>query len=511
MRELLRKYPYLVASSIPAVLYSILYVMAPDMVDDLWFTNPQTISGSLAERLSAVGNLTVERWHTDMLRLANQPVAFLVSILPRWVNSICFCAAMLVALAAGKSIAGIKGQSIAYYLWLAAFFIALPWYDYLLCTSYLCNYLLTSAIVLSAINVFVNQSGRFGFCNLLLAFLAGWSHEGFSAPMVGGMSVFVLIEWYETKKIPIVKTGLIVSAVAGFVVIFASPVMYNRADASVMKIAALPLWELIVQIGPSMALLFVTIALSVPLLIKRFLRKRLLMLLTLSLAAEVVALTFFNGPRTTWASILFSLVTLLTLAEEYRLRPRKPWLVKLVGVFVVSFLAVHLLYAILMQRSLSEEMNAVVAEYEESSDGIVYYDVTKPKIDLSLLKTSVRSLNETVPLSFISYRYGSSEKEELRILPGQLRNFRGFSNTRNFDLEVYEGLVIAGPAEVSARINRHSRPNIILVDEEGNNHETRCNLVPFTASDGLDYYYLKTHIQTLNPSLKIVEAKFISE
>lgn len=497
--------------AILSALLCMIYFVAPPVADDLWFSVPDAEGMPLGERLSAAMSLTASHWTTDTLRLCNQPVALLLA-LPSWVTELLIFICCIVALEGGRRLAEAPLRSVTAFAWIGAFFILLPWYDYLISTSYALNYLLSTAIVIPTAIIFIRSThrggGGVGVGSLALAFLAGWCHEGFSAPMLCGMIVMIAAVWLKERRYTALSLCMAVITALGIGVIFLSPMFQTRAGTGGWKLGNLPLWEAAIQIGPSLMILLVTVAASIPALCKKFLRPRLLMLLTMAVAAETVAVVFYSGPRTAWASTLYSLIALASLPGEYGLRRSRPALSLTAATLVLAGVGASLVAAVSAQKRLTAEMKEVIALYRQSPDGQVFYDITTPSLDMTLMKTTVRALNEYVPLQFISiYESQPSDTlKELRILPAALRDFRAADDSTARDLTVYNGYVISTDScyyPGHARSGSQTPPAEIILN--GSIH-TRYTPFAFTAADGSKACWLKTHAQSLNPGLSVSTA-----
>lgn len=343
--------------------------------------------------------------------------------------------------------------------------------------------------------------------------------------MLCGMIVMIGAVWLKERRCTAISICMLLITALGIGVIFLSPMFQTRAGATEWKLGTLPLWEAAIQIGPSLTLLLVTVAASIPALCKKFLRPRLLMLLTMAIAAETVAVAFYSGPRTAWASILYSMITLASLPGEYGCRRSYPALTLTAAGIVLAGIGASLVAAITAQKRLTAEMKEVIAMYRQSADGQVFYDITRPSLDLTLMKTTVRALNENIPLHFISiYESQPSDTlKELRILPTALRDFRAYDDASAGVSPtvcpmvdpmvdpmvcpiVYKGYVIITdscrfPGQSPACADKF--PKEIILNGE---IHTRYTPIIFTAADGRKACWLKTHAQTLDPGLSVTSA-----
>lgn len=502
-----RDWYYAAVALVLSVLAGILIYVGVPVADDLWFSVRMADGAGFSERLEAAFRLMDERRMTDMLRLGNQPLPLLLMVLPRWVSAVLAAVLCLFAIEGGRRVAGVARHSVVSYLWIAGFFLLLPWYDYILSVSYMMNYLFPTAIVVWTVWWFVRinegmRSGRVSIGVLALSMLAGWSHEGFSAPLICGMAVMIGVRYLVSRRVSGIGVCMMLTAMMGCGVIFLSPVLGARASEGGLKIASMPIWEMAMQLGPSVAILLLAVIGSVPALIRRAERPRLLMLLTMAVAAEVVAMVFYNGPRTTWAAVLYSLLLLATLPEEYgrKTDPRRSAKqAAIAAIACCAIVAVNLQAAIRGQHIVSEEIRTVERMYDTSADGEIYLDVTRPGFDASLMKTTVRTLNERVPLRFIEQYYSKEgEQKPLTLLPEALRGFSPSESVKVADgCYLYHGYAVAVVDPESRGLS------LTLTMADGASTPTRYHSVRFHGADGKEYLWLRTHVQTLDPDAEV--------
>lgn len=509
---------YMTALIVTSALFGVLYYVAVPIADDLWFSLPADGTETFSQRFGDALELTRDLWQTDMIRLPNQFVALLLMVSPRWCVAILVSLLCMGAIEGGRRVIGASVSGWTTYTWLFCFWICLPWYDYMLSLSYIANYVLPSALTLWSLYCFLrfkeeDLSGKRYFGIMVLAFFAGWAHEGFAVPLAAGMGI-AIIEYIRTRRrLPMKHTGILAMTCLGIIVICCSPILGERASEGGHKVAGMPLWEMLIQLGPSvMALFAATIAAIIGLVRHKDLRRKLGMLLTMCLTAELIAFIFYNGPRTTFAAVLYSMVMFFAVLRTVTMRRTATVVAAVMAIVLVS---VNLGMAVKAQTRLSREFNEVTERYLESPTGEVYYDVTSPGVDATLLKTTVRVLNERIPLEFIeayhSRHYADSTLRKLSILPSRLAGFPGMpedSVSGKQRLCVYRNLVVADTLFESALTRRDP---LMLTDSAGNETESRYRFSSFHGADGCRYLVVFPHAQTLNPSLVIREARIVEE
>ncbi|MDE5774665.1 MAG: hypothetical protein K2H86_09470 [Muribaculaceae bacterium] len=492
-----------------ALLMGMLYFSAYPLADDLWFSVPGYESQGVSERWSLVGEVLSRTVNTDMLRLPNMLVPVCVMLVPRWVVALLYSLLCVLCVEGWRRAVNISTQSWVCYAVICSFFILLPWYDYLLAVSYMLNYLLSSVLAVWFLYM-LRSSGRSHshFLNTgcaLLAFCVGWCHEGFAMPLLCGMTL-VLFMQAVTPGRRVSRIGCIswLSLLLGVAVIFSGSSFGQRSRSWWEAVSNMPLWEFMIQLSPSLLLLTVTVIVSIPLLWRKYDRPMLILLLTASLAAECVALIFYNGPRTTWPSVLYSLMALSYMVLEYRKGEIGVRGTGIVALCVLTMVGWHLICAVRSQVRLTAEYATVMSEYNSSPTGEVYVDVTRPSPDMTLLKTSVRNLNDYYSLKFISlYTMGGGLSEyPLRILPEKLRTFsagRAQLMDGGNGRYLYDNYAIA---ESNVLPDADACTAEIITDG-GEKLQTRYRPVKFHGCDGREYVWLMMHIQTLNPGVRV--------
>ncbi len=494
-----------------SLLMGMLYLSAYPMADDLWFSIPGYETASLSERVALSAEVLGRTVITDMFRFGNLLAPLTIMMLPRVLTALIYGVLCLLSIEGIRRVLQAGFDKWVTYGGIFLFFIALPWYDYLLATSYMLNYLLSSVLIVWAIDIFLRErrgvsEGQYA-AGCVVAFFAGWCHEGFALPVACGMCVAILVMWWNSRRFPLKSLGLLLCLACGVSVIFAGATFKTRSVGMFEAVVRMPGWEFAIQLGPSLAILVVALLLSIPALIRNFNRPRLLLLLTSAVAAECVATAFYSGPRTGWPCVLYSMTALLSLPSEYdRLNRLNPRGVAFIAFIVLISVGSHLLYSIHRQIHLTEEYNSVMQEYATSISGEVYYDVTTPSVDLSLLKTSVRVLNDSHSLHFISlYEMGKDERVgELRILPSRLRGFLP-EEAKRVSAEhggcIYRNMAIANFMDSVAQ----EGGLIEVTTSEGGKVVSRYRPIVFHDAAGRRYYWLMLHLQTVSPETIITD------
>lgn len=494
------------------ILLSLLIASGVPMVDDFRFNAMLPDNADCHERMRAAYARWISALDTEQFRLANQPVPWIENLLPRSVTAVILSLGVAFLIDTGRKLIKASYSSLRTYMWIAAIILLMPWYDYILAIPYMMNYPVSSAVALLTITLFLTPRHpaalKMGML-LMLCVCTGWMHEGFGLPVTIGMATWIIAEKASGGKpgklrmLMTLAVGAGVSIVLGF-----SPVLSTRTAESIGKIARMPLWEMAFQLGPSMLLLTTFIVLGTVSIVRKPRQSFLWMIGSMAVSAEIIAIVFYNGARTTWPSMLFSIIGLLWLGRNMQINHK----FKLcVSTLCMAGVSINLIAAIQEQISCRQDFNRVMQLYLKSQTGEVYYDIAPPHISLSLLKTSIRQFHERVPMLYISEHY--APHPPLSILPSRLARF-DFNKAKMTDsimpLYLYKNLLIIVPTDTleakypADAIGLHHK--LSITTQTGDIITSRYRLSTFHDASGRPFVLMMPHALTLNPALKIKSA-----
>lgn len=507
---------YGVALTVLAILFSILLFEVPPFMDDLNFTIGIEGADSIAERLSLCGRTMRRLYYTDAFRLHNIYATPILILLPKWIKVAILTGWLLIMIEGGRRAMSLSKKSILTYLWIAAAMLLLPWYDMMVATTFFLNYIPASALTLWTIYYVVahhpdEMSSRKYLLILLLAFCAGWSHEAFCLPLCFFLTTYCLYLLIVNRKIPWKPAGITMAVALGIIPIVIAPSLLNRASGTTDATQAHPLWEMVMNLGPAAIASLFLLILSLIAYFKHKATKSVVIGIA-SLAAIIVSiaigLRFKTTPRSFWAATLYACFGAIYILDQFR--PafwRHKGCMIAASSILMSLVYTNLIAAIIKQKKYGAEYSRVIEAYRHCDNpyGEVYADVTPPKIDLSLWKTSARALNEAVPLDFISMHYGDGTS--LHLLPESLKDFAESADTTRYR----EGLwpkpkyIIYRGADMEPWMER--TPILTLETSEGS-IESRYSVTLFHNHEGAEYLLIIPHIVTLSPDTQILNASY---
>lgn len=480
-------------------LLFLLLCFVPLGADDLWFlVDAKGVAPGWERFLIACDNMS-SRIITDPARLSNLLTTIFLGLLPKAVFNLLSGVALYVLINQSCVLARVKrGSAFSYYL-LAVIMFAFPWYDYMLFVAFMLNYIWAGAMIVTAANILVgNVRLKSVAAECLLCFLAGWMHEGFAIPLCFAVTIYMLVAKRFGDKRSL-KQWL--SLGVGSIVIFLFPSVWRRASEAESVLTKFPLKEGIMQLGPALLIFIIFAVISLIYIMKRARdRKMLTFFAAYAIAALAVFIKFYCGPRTGTPLILMSGIGAVYALQT--LLPHGRRLTAVLATVISCGIAINMVAACCLQSQLKKENDDIVRLYEESPSGTITYDITYPRPDATLFKTTVRAFHDKMPRHQFSMFYGSADRE-LVILPSSMAGFseQRAAKSKYSDALIYNGNIIL-PADRNVENN-----SITVITAAGDEIESRYRCDQFTDDAGKRHNIIVPHCKTLDSSLTIVDAK----
>lgn len=503
---------YIALTALFAILFGILYALTPPGADDLLYLGG--LEDAMAEKGVAGGLVDsfALRFHTETGRIGVYISLLLLGLVPKYVSAILMAVSVEILFIIGCRLADAPFGSVRSWLWAGAIIFLLPWYDFMLLTTYMVNYVVGGAFAVTSAYYFM----RCGDCRgwrlagvCLLMFVTGWIHECYGAPLICAAAVVMLANRHSVTAS---MTMCFAALCAGAAMIALSPVLWSRA-ASESLLLKFPLKEAMMQLGPALASVALFAVMSLIVFVKGW-RGRLMsskapilwIFTAVSVAVSLcITLKFYCGPRTAFPVILFSslgTVYLMGFTTDVRL----PDILKTsTKVLIAALGSVNLSYAIVRECGLRHEYADIVRLFRGSPDGTFHYDLSYPSLDLSFFKTSVRDFHSRQPIEMWQNYYDPTGRKSLVILPTEMEGFLPEKARMSANVPgamIYNGWIVL---EESSEIAEHAAgiSRITVVRDSGMSERSRYRLYPFTASDGRTYILLIPHVKVLDKSITI--------
>lgn len=270
---------------------------------------------------------------------------------------------------------GMVGVSI-----LAAWVI-LPWYDHMLASVFLLNYVWVSVASLLFIRLFYSDDSlpkKQKYWQWIVALILGLSHEGFSFPIIAGALLVILID--KTDRL---RRLLLTALVAiGAIALFLTPGMQMRLDtqmppmtlSSIKRIISLTLTQLL-----PVYILIVATACAVYRhgwrYVVRFYRDNALYVGTM-VACYVIAISSAQVKRGLWfVELLGIILTLKLLFEAFSWWRRNN---VAVGAIAGLLTIISIGGVAVWQTKFTKEIKEVCRQVKESGRSVAYLDLINP-------------------------------------------------------------------------------------------------------------------------------------
>lgn len=497
---------YLVTTIITGVLFAILISLTPAGADDLLFMIP--MKGHTASL--GLWEMMIKRipwiWETQSGRLGNFLSLPFLYLAPKWIFGIISGFMVFILITISSRISDARLGSIVSWLIYATIVLAFPWYDYLTLVTYSINYLWAAAAAACALYCYININNyerlRFGLACVLM-FIAGWMHEGFGAPLSAAITICLLLHHKQCTRKQITAW---ISICAGTCMTILSPVFWQRSERATSYLLKFTYKEALLQLGPALVFIIAFIILLLWVLSRSqrrqemFKSNHLELLIIAAAASAAVFIKYYTGPRTGAPVMLYSALGcgyILSTALCGRLtHVILQWIV---GIIIGGFSMIHLIFADIKQSECRKEYTKVTTLYQDSANGTFYYDLTYPKADLTLFKTSVRQFHERVPKEFMRMYF--SPNNNMVILPTSMKGFSpeyAKKSQKTPGAMIYNGWIV-----VPESFDIDSFQRIGVITENGEHVPSRFRTDRFFCT-GYGFFILITpHIKVLDQTVEI--------
>ena len=301
----------------------------------------------------------------------------LFEFMPRWIYDVFFagCCVAWMALSAKICTPGRRLNAAAMVtFWLMAV-LFLPWRDWVMgSVVFSLNYVVASSVTALFLWVWTGKiHGAWTAVCVVAGFAAGCWHEGFGVPLAAGVCVMAMAR----RRMPDGSHLTVMAAlIAGIAVAMTAPGILNRVDAEADGRLIVIGAKYVVR---DLTMVVALVAACAMMLTSKRRRARLAEMwrttplpLFAGACAVATAITMKNGftPRVAWPAEYFAILSLMTMAgDAWRNRG-----VKLCAALAYAAIVAFYAGVIKWQMKTCHDINEIVARYEASADGTVWYD-----------------------------------------------------------------------------------------------------------------------------------------
>ena len=260
----------------------------------------------------------------------------------------------------------------------------------------------------------------------LFSMFAVGMHEAYAMPIFVGMITYTMLHGW--KNMTIKQKVLLISVAIGAIYVVSSPASWNRASAVAEMSNKRGGVEILLT---SNFYLLVLSAVVIAMSIRRRGRKIICELIhsewVIFIVAAIVStgLSVMSGiiGRTGFFSQIFSLIAIFYCVARYKCNTAK--VVNYLGsIILAAIIVVHYTFVVYYQKISGDELNAMLEQYNNSEEGLVYMDYLREQYIPFWLLNKVKGVPDADDmwiLHTISLYY-SDLKKPLIILPEQLKS-----------------------------------------------------------------------------------------
>jgi hypothetical protein len=396
--------------------FGLLWFLMPYYIDDLWYLEGTFGITDRFQRFTIAANNAISHWFYDTGRVVNLISPIFLTLVPKWLFAI-FCMFMLwVIIRYACKLSGAKPASFQQWLIIVAISFIIPWNDNMFCEIFTLNYILPSALMLVVVHrtLRMNESEftpskKYVIVTFIAAFLCGWSHEGFSVPLIIGLSAYVLTIGLRNTNRKVIWSCIAIFL--GIITLLSGPAISVRSDGFENIIERMTrlgdggwLWRLIIY---NILYYIHTFVLAISLCNKNIRRELLadnrrhlafsLMILSAGTVCFGLFFRFYTGPRCGLCAELLSaigLVYLFSIWQKHMHFTIKPMYTIALATLATSATIYINCSAAVLQTKLNKEFDEVVRLYLASGTGEIYYDVMPYKQSYIKSRSSLRQFSD---------------------------------------------------------------------------------------------------------------------
>ena len=433
--------------SIFIVGFGIYFIVMPKFADDYWFMeylkpwfDQQGIwdpdGGGNIFKAGIPWKEIIETWQShyydDNCRLGNIIVVVML-LFPKWLGSGITLMAFAYAITGSFKLVGIDWRnSMLVPIGLLMYYLSVPWYDMMGSLVYQYNYILPTGLSIWLLNrIFDNKATtKWIVGTFMLALITGAWHEGFSFPLVIGLTVSLFYRKWRNLNTYMGIAGLLI----GLIFLYQSPGMRERGTDAISDGIHLPVWLIIDIVKLYWAYFMAITMIAACLLVKTARDKiigcsRIVCLTVVCIVPLALLVVVFMEPRVAWLGTFLSVTLCIgilnVITEWFRNNTGVikvtigmvcviPVIVSLAFIDVDCFKYRTQMHRIVSKFSKDPLLEVVCEDYETSPQ--------KPMIQLDMPGHAFANIG----LMYI-HKYYNSERGRIinfcYILPEKLRGF----------------------------------------------------------------------------------------
>ncbi len=299
---------------------------------------------------------------------------------------------------------------------------ALTWWDGMMMFDFAFNYVWAAALGLFSVWLILHRlkPGAVTGLAAMATLIGGMMHESMSAPLVAGLVIWGLLngQWRKMSRSNRIVFG---AFVFGAFVAFISPGIWMRATKGFQPDdPVLPLLLKSDYIALALTLALIVTGIVKPASLKELLRGKVCIWIVAAVSAMAFSAVGGIVGRSGWFANIYALIAFALWIKPCQKQPK--WLAAILGLVIIAEYAALAYW----QLKRGNELAEVIALYQQSPDGNVFYDFTDdPDVPvLTFHRTrGVPDADDYYTLSSLTKAYGDSLRP-LAVLPTSVQHLQ---------------------------------------------------------------------------------------
>lgn len=426
------------------------------------------------------------RYSTDNIRLGNMIYMFTAPLGRAFGASIAASSLLLTIILIWR-LSGVCRQPMAMAFGVAAYILALPWYECMSVLDFAFNYVVGACVFTLFFFIFFSRSHSrvFSVSSIIVAIITGCWHEGFSVPLLCGGGIWLLVNIHHATSRQWLMWILLLP---GIILLMTAPGMMNRTPQfPTLSVLISPFYY---------RKFFLTIAYFVMLGVAMFIpacRRKLdsshLMIAVVCLTVIVIRTVQIDIARSAWAGETMAIIGILTLWSNLQTKRNMRYVSAIITVIISVIVGTHLIALCIQTSESVEDYKEIDKYYLNSSDGLVFYDQT---LDYQMRPAALKRPDVDVHYNTwarwsydILKTYGT---KRLRVVPKILQDVDLHPGMKcDSNLYLKDGYMYA----VGTAMSCASNPQLLTLTTDDYSWGVETDVVDFTTPAGGKYVYFK--------------------
>lgn len=306
-----------------------------------------------------------------------------------------------------------------------AIWVLLPWYDNMLSSDFLFNYVWVSVACLFFIRLLYSDNiipARLQHSQWLIAFITGTMHEGFTFPIVAGATMLILLDRTNRRRRILLTTLLALGASFCFF----TPGIFARLQNHVVEQSnGSPLHVFAISLTQIYSIYILAIVSIIAIFtngwkyVIKFFKKEIVLTIAM-IAAYIIAIVSGTVHRGLWFVELIGIIlTLKILVTTYQWW-RRPHLI--IGTLSATVMLASLIGTTIWQTRFSAEIREMCRQVETTNRPVAYIDLINPGDAPWWTFNVPQSIASAYGNRCYSYHYGYIKEQNILILPTRYKH-----------------------------------------------------------------------------------------